>query len=295
MSTGTPTAAVQGQDEITSGQEANSDGISAIVLALDEARHIVPCLRTLQWTDEQIVVVDSRSTDNIDLELSRKTTAELATQMGARVVERAFDNWASQRNFAIAAARYRWVLFVDVDERVPPELASEIRGVLNRSKRDLDAPAEPVGYWVPRQNMILGRWMRHAGWSPDYQLRLFRTNRGCYDPSRPVHELVQLDGRDAQLRHRLVHHNYVTWRQFWIKQRRYAQMEAQRQYAEGRRAKPHNFLLQPLREFKRRYLGLAGYRAGLLGLQLSLVLAAADFLMYRELWRLGRSGAPPRD
>jgi (heptosyl)LPS beta-1,4-glucosyltransferase len=256
-------------------------GISAIVLTLNEAHHIVPCLRTLQWADEQIVV-DSGSTDG---------TRELAAPFRVRILERAWDGWAAQRNFAAGQALHPWVFFVDADERVPVELAEEIRRTLDASSGNTDAP---VGYWVPRQNLILGHWMQHAGWSPDHQLRLFRTDRGRYDLARPVHELVSLDGPAGFLHHRLVHHNYVSWRQFWSKQLRYARMEAQQLHAQGIRARPRNLVLQPLREFKRRYVTLEGHRAGLLGLQLSLVLAAANLAMYRELWHQNRASGNER-
>jgi len=262
-------------------------GISAVVLTLNEANHIVPCLRTLQWADEQIVVdggPDGGSWDD---------TRSLAEQMGARVLVHPWDGWASQRNFALSQARSAWVLFVDADERVPLDLADEIRAAVARASQAHDYAA---GFWLPRQNFILGHWVRHAGWHPDYQLRLFRTDKGRYDPARPVHELVQLQGSSTRLTNHLVHHNYVTWRQFWTKQRRYARDEARQLYAKGTRARSRNLVLQPLRELKRRYVTLGGYKEGPIGLQLSAVLAAANLAMYLELSRLnrgvGRAGQP---
>ncbi|HXI17952.1 MAG TPA: glycosyltransferase family 2 protein [Chloroflexota bacterium] len=254
-------------------------GISAVVLTLNEANHIVPCLRTLQWADEQIVVdggPDGGSWDD---------TRSLAEQMGARVLMHPWDGWAAQRNFALSQARSAWVLFVDADERVPFELADEIRAAVARASQAHD---DASGFWLPRQNLILGHWLRHAGWHPDYQLRLFRTDRGRYDPARPVHELVQLQGSSERLANHLVHHNYVTWRQFWTKQRRYARDEARQLHAQGTRVRPRNLVFQPLRELKRRYVTLGGYKAGPIGLQLSAVLAAANLSMYLELSRLGR-------
>ncbi|MBI3974100.1 MAG: glycosyltransferase family 2 protein [Chloroflexi bacterium] len=253
--------------------------ITAIVLTQNEAAHVVPCLRTLQWAGERLVV-DSGSTDG---------TRELAAAMGARVLARPWDHWAGQRNFALERATLPWVFFVDADERVPIELAEEAQASVVAAQMEDDGNASPCGFWVPRQNIILGHWMRSAGWHPDYQLRLFRRDRGRYDPDRPVHELVQLDGPSERLRHHLVHHNYVGWRQFWTKQRRYARAEAEALHARGVRAKARNLVLQPLREFRRRYWTLGGYRAGPLGLALSAALAAANLVMYVELYRLGRT------
>jgi hypothetical protein len=250
--------------------------ITAVVLARDEARHIVPCLRTLRWTDEQLVVLDSRTSDEM---------AGLATGMGARTMVHEWDSWASQRNFALDAMTTPWVLFVDVDERVSLELSEEIRSAVCAAS----AVGDPSGFWVPRQNLILGHWIRHAGWHPDYQLRLFRVDRGRYDPQRAVHELVKLRGEERRLRSHLVHHNYVSWRQIWSKQLRYAKAEAAQMHLAGQRARPRNVLLQPLRELRRRYVTLGGYRAGLIGLQLSLALAVADGVKYATLLRLGRT------
>jgi glycosyltransferase involved in cell wall biosynthesis len=257
-----------------------ADQITAAVLTRDEAANVEPCLKTLRWAGE-VLVVDSGSSDG---------TPALAAGAGARVLHRAWDNWAAQRNFAVAQASRPWILFVDADERVPVELAGEIRCRVAAA----GVRGGPVGFWVPRQNIILGRWVRHAGWHPDYQLRLFRRDRGRYDPARPVHELVLLDGPDERLRHHLVHHNYATWGQFWQKQVRYARAEARALYAREARARPHNLVLQPLREFRRRYWTLAGYREGPLGLALCAVLAAATFVTYVELWRLGRPAPPTR-
>ena len=258
-----------------------SSNISAVVLTRDEAPHILPCLRTLQWAGERLVV-DSGSTDG---------TPDLARSLGARVLYHDWAGWAVQRDYALGEARLPWVFFVDADERVPLDLAEEVTARVAEAERT----GAPVGFWVPRQNVILGQWVRHAGWSPDYQLRLFRRDRGRYDPTRPVHELVLLDGPAGHLTHRLVHHNYVSWGQLWAKQRRYARAEAAALAARGVRAKPRNFVLQPLREFRRRYWTLEGHRAGPLGLGLSAVLAAATFVMYAELWRLNLTDGQPRE
>lgn len=253
--------------------------VTAVVLTLNEARNIVPCLRTLRWTDA-LLIVDTGSTDR---------TRELAAGAGARVLTRQWKGWADGRNFALDHVETPWVLFVDADERVPIELAAEIKEALARADAT-EGDDAPAGYWIPRQNLIVGRWIRHTGWSPDYQLRLFRVDRGRYDVARPVHELVQLAGAEGHLRHRLVHHNYVSWRQFWAKQRRYARDEARQMFVRGDRAKPHNFVLQPLRELRRRYIALEGYRDGVIGAQLSVLMALANLVMYVELRRLSRTG-----
>ncbi|HLZ10451.1 MAG TPA: glycosyltransferase family 2 protein, partial [Chloroflexota bacterium] len=214
-------------------------------------------------TDANLVVLDDRTTDR---------SAIVARDYGADVVERRFVTFPLQRNAAldVASARHpdSWVFFVDHDERATLALADEITGVVGRSDSD-----SPVAYWVPRRNIIWGGWIRHGGWSPDYQLRLVRSGKVRYDESRDVHELALLNGSDGYLRERLVHFNYDRVGQFFSKQELYSTLEARRLRREGRRARPQNFVLQPLREFRRRYFELEGYKDGWRGLVLSILLA----------------------
>ncbi|MFQ6001317.1 MAG: glycosyltransferase family 2 protein [Anaerolineae bacterium] len=247
--------------------------LSAIVLTRNEERNIVDCLRTLSWADE-VLVLDSGSED---------ATVDLAQRMGARVETRPFDNFPRQRNAALELARGQWVFFVDADERATEELAGEVGKAI--------AGEEVDGFWVPRRNYIFGRWIRHAGWYPDYQLRLFRRHKGRHDESREVHELVILDGPQGYLESPLIHYNYDNISQFIERQNRYTEMEAAYLFREGTRAKVRNFVLQPCREFRRRYITLQGYKDGRHGLLLSLLMAYYEGVKYLKLWRLQRRGA----
>jgi hypothetical protein len=115
--------------------------------------------------------------------------------------------------------------------------------------------------------------MRGGGFTPDYQLRLLKRSAAFYDPERQVHETVHLDGKEAHLREPLIHYNYLTWEQFNRKQRRYAAYEARILAARGIRPRPHNYILQPWREFRRRFITLGGWRDGQFGLLLAVRLA----------------------
>ncbi|HLF09420.1 MAG TPA: glycosyltransferase family 2 protein [Dehalococcoidia bacterium] len=243
--------------------------IAAIVLARNEARHIAACLATLAWADERIVL-DSYSDDG---------TAEIAARMGAQVHQRPFDDFARQRNAAIGLAHSDWVLFVDADERVTLALAQEVHEVLSQ----VATAGAPVGFWLPRRNRILGRWMRATGWWPDHQLRLFRRDRGRYREDRLVHELVVLDGPEGYLAAPLLHENYSSFGDLLRKQRRYAAYDAAILGAAGR-VRPRHLLSQPLREFWRRFVTWHGYRDGFHGLFLSLFMAwYAGLVHYRAL------------
>jgi hypothetical protein len=241
--------------------------IEAVVLAHNEEENLPDCLRSLLWADALLVIDDC----------SQDRTAQIAGAMGARVVAHPFHDYAEQRNAALAAAEGDWVFFVDADERATPELAQEIRQVVHGSQ---------AGWWVPRDNYIFGRLTRHAGWYPDYQLRLLRRGRASYDSTRMVHETVLLDGEAGWLQHSLIHYNYRSLRQFLAKQSRYAALEAESLRQQGVAPKLHSVVLQPVREFRRRFLALEGYRDGLHGLCLCLLLAYYNARTYWHLLRL---------
>ena len=252
--------------------------LCAAIIARDEEKTIGRCLESLAWADSLLVVVDDRTVD---------ATAEVAARHGARVVLRPFVDYPRQRNAALELADSDWVLFVDADEVATPELAEEVRRLVEGAEPTL------AGYWIPRKNILFGRWVRYAGWSPDYQLRLLRRGFARYREDRIVHELADLQGEAGHLRSHLVHHNYATLREFVDRQRDYASMEALNMLRRGLRPRPQNYLLQPWRQFWRRYVRLQGYREGWLGLLLSLLLAYFELATYLKLRSLHR--APRED
>jgi (heptosyl)LPS beta-1,4-glucosyltransferase len=244
------------KDEMAVGEDVNAgpNRLAAVVLTKNAAKHITDCIATLRFAD-LVVVSDSFSEDG---------TVELARASGSTVLQRPFDNFAGQRNAAMDAVDAEWIFFVDADERIPPELAREVR--------EATIYEPEVGWWVPRHNYIAGRLVRHGGFYPDYQLRLLRRDRARYDPGRPVHEVVLLEGPSGRLRHEMIHYNYDDWGQFHAKQRRYASYEGQILRDRGVKPWPHKFVRLPLREFWRRYVTLHGYKDGWLGLKLAVLL-----------------------
>lgn len=245
--------------------------IAAVVLARDEARHLGDCLDSLAWADER-VVIDDYSSD---------ATVEIATQRGARVVQRRMENFSAQRNAALDAARAEWVFFVDADERCTPELADEVRRVIGYQQGEARA-----GWWVPRHNIMIGHTMRGGGWYPDYQLRLLRRGRAHYDPAQPVHEVAVLAGAEGHLHSHLTHYNYDSLRQFWAKMGRYTRHEAEILHSQGVRPWPWTYLSMPAREFWRRFVSLRGYRDHVYGLLFCGLMAWYTFQTYLRLRRL---------
>ena len=244
--------------------------LTAVILTLNEARHIVPCIESLRWADA-ILVLDSFSTD---------ATVALAEEAGARVIQHPFENYSQQRNVALdavlASEESDWLFFVDADERATPELAAEIQAIIA-------ADREEIGWWAPRHNIILGHRMRGAGWRPDYQLRLLRPDRARYDPRRAVHEEAQLDGPTGRLEHSLIHYNYDTLGQFIAKQRRYTAYDVGILIEKGVHPKATTPYTQLLRHVWWRFVTLQGWRDGLYGLLLSALMGYYEMIKYRRV------------
>lgn len=145
--------------------------VSVYIIAYNEAEKVRSTIESARWADE-IIVVDSHSTDG---------TQDIATAMGARVVQVEFKGFGDLRNNAIAACRFEWIFSLDADERCTPEAATEIKAIVNNPDA-LDA------YWIPRRNFFMGKWIKHSGWYPNYrQPQLFRKGKMRYD-LKPVHE-----------------------------------------------------------------------------------------------------------
>jgi glycosyltransferase involved in cell wall biosynthesis len=186
--------------------------VSVLILARNEQLNINGCLESVKWCND-IVVYDSYSTDQ---------TAIIARAFGARVLQRAFDNYGAQREAARREVPYKypWVLALDADERVEPALADEVQQVAAESSQ------HHAAYRVRRKDHFMGRWIRHATLYPSWFVRLYRPDRIYYD-GRTVHEYPVVNGTVGELRHHLIHHSFnkglADW---WAKHARYASLEA---------------------------------------------------------------------
>jgi glycosyltransferase involved in cell wall biosynthesis len=183
--------------------------VSVLIPTLDEELNLPDCLASVAWADE-IFVVDS---------FSRDRTLEIARGRGAQVVQHAFESYSRQKNWALETLPFRneWVLIVDADERVSAELRCEIAHVIPSNAVD--------GYYVNRRVIFLGVWVRHAGWYPSWNLRLFRHKLGRYD-DRDVHEHVVLNGRAGYLRNDLIHADQRSLEAYVSRHNRYSTLEA---------------------------------------------------------------------
>jgi glycosyltransferase involved in cell wall biosynthesis len=224
--------------------------VSACIIAFNEQDRIGDCLASLAFCDE-IVVVDSGSTDR---------TREICEAAGARVLQRAFDGFRSQKAFAVAQARHDWVLCLDADERIGDALRTAIEAERARGF------AGAAGYRFARLSEYFGKFLRHGNAYPDRVLRLFDRRRGGWRGTREIHEAASVDGEVRTLRGDLVHHPYRSFAQQLHKTERYARMMAEHDFARGKRASLARLVVSPAWRFWRGYVLRGGFRDGWHGL-----------------------------
>ncbi len=244
--------------------------LSVTIIALNQEANLGPCLESVRFADE-IVVVDTGSTDR---------TVELARAHGALVLATAWRGFSGTKNFALEQARGDWVFSLDTDERVPAALQQEILAVVR-------AGGPLAGYRVPRRNYFGGRWVRYLGWYPDYTLRLFRRDRGRFR-DREVHEEVAVDGPVGNLRTPLDHYSYANLEEYAARQERYARLAALEMAKQGRRPWPLEPAWHPALTFLSLYFLKQGLREGLLGVKLAWQGSRYNFLKYHYLRELAR-------
>lgn len=244
--------------------------LTVTVITFNEAAHIEACLASVAWADE-ILVVDSGSTDG---------TPDLARAKHARVIVRDWPGYSAQKNFAAGEATHDWILSIDADERVTPELATEIRATLAA------APAE-AGFRLPRVTWHLGRWIRVTDWYPDYQLRLYERRRAAWAPHR-VHESVTADGPVGRLTRDLQHYAYRDVSHHLQTIDRYTTLAAEEMHANGRRAGLVDLVAHPPAAFLRNYVIRRGFIAGTPGFIISVMNAFYVFMKFVKLWALQR-------
>lgn len=262
--------------------------LSVTIITKNEADHIGAALRSVAWADER-VVIDSGSTDD---------TVAIARQYTDRVSVREWTGYVAQKNHAASIASHDWILSLDADERVTPELAGEIQRLLTSSETTSQGSSqtsgqtsgrasnpEHAGYLVPRVAWYLGRWIRSTDWYPDYQLRLYDRRVGQWT-GRYVHESVSVRGSTDRLRGELQHFPYRDIADHLETIDRYTTYAARQLHDGGRRSGPLQVALHPPLAFLRNYLLRGGIRDGMPGLIISGLNAYYVLLKLAKLWEL---------
>ena len=256
--------------------------ITALIPACNEQANIAACIASVAWADE-VFVVDSFSTD---------ATPALARELGARVVQHEYVNSATQKNWAIPQAAHPWVLIVDADERLTPELRDEIIALLAADARDPASVAD--GFDIRRLNHFLGQRVRFCGWQNDTCLRFFRRDKGRYQ-DRQVHADVQIDGRVARLKAPLIHFTFVSFEQYMRKFERYTTWASHDRSAHTPVVRWHHLALRPLGRFFKQYVLKLGFLDGRVGMIVCGLAAFSVFMKYAKLYerRLTDSASQP--
>jgi glycosyltransferase involved in cell wall biosynthesis len=246
-------------------------GISAVFITLNEEKRIAKALGAGSWDDE-IVVIDSGSTDH---------TVDEARRHGAKVFQRKFDDFASQKNFALEKAAQEWVLFLDADEIVTGELHKEAAEAVNTEAFN--------GYMIPRTNVIFGRAMRYGGHQGDSHLRLFRKGAAHFEGA--IHEKVLVKGHVGRLESPIMHYSTETVNEYLAKLELYTDLEAHLLLKSGRKVPVRDMALKPLLKFIKQYFLQGGFLDGVEGFmfyRLSMFYLFVKYAKYFELKKEGR-------
>jgi (heptosyl)LPS beta-1,4-glucosyltransferase len=242
--------------------------LSVVVVTLNEEDRIRACLESVAWAQE-LIVVDAESRDK---------TATIARELTDHVFVRPWPGYATQKNFGLERATGDWILSLDADEIVPAELHREITAIVAGA-------GEADGYAIARRNVFWGRWVRHGGLYPDWQVRLFRRGRGRF-LERRVHESVQVDGPVRRLaRGYLEHRSYRDVADFLERADRYATLAADEWIAAGRPSRPLVDLVgRPLGRFLGMYVARAGFLDGWRGFLLAVLYGYYVLLRSAKVW-----------
>lgn len=244
--------------------------ISALAITLNEASNIESYIASL-WFADEIIIVDSGSTDD---------TVKMALKYPkVKVLHRDFDNFSSQKNFAISQAKNDWVTFFDLDEEVTPALAQEIVEISKKPKAE--------GYFVKRDYYFMDKFIKYSDVGNEYILRFFNRNFCAYN-NNLVHELLEVNGKTKKLKHSLKHHTYRSFDHFTSKIYQYSKLQSEMLYEKGVKPTFYHFLFRPFYRFFNQYFLQLGILDGKEGFILAYVSAFGVFKRYVNLWLLYR-------
>ncbi|MBN1195925.1 MAG: glycosyltransferase family 2 protein [Candidatus Aminicenantes bacterium] len=251
--------------------------ISVAIIAFNEGDRIADALKSCRSVADECLVVDSGSTDD---------TAAVARALGARVVQHPFRDFGSQKNVARKLCRHEWVLNLDADERISPELARALVHLKQHPPGD-----NVAGFRIRRKTAYLGRWIRHGGWYPDRKLRLFHRDRAIWNGR--VHESLDVNGSVDSLPGHILHFTYRDMTDHVSRLNRYSTMQAEDMAARGKRFLLTNAFLRPPLTFLRCYFWRGGFRDGFPGLVIALLTAWNSGMKFLKARSLRKHLPPP--
>jgi len=244
--------------------------LSVVVITKNEEDNIGRCLDSVRFADE-LIVVDSGSTDK---------TVVIAESYQAKILYPQWQGFGPAKQAGVEKASGEWILSIDADEEVTPELAGEIKSKIENDNGT-------CGYYFKRKTKFLGKWILHCGWYPDYVLRLFQKQKGKFD-NAIVHEKVVTNGPVDYLNSELLHYSYPDLEHYLKKFNRYTTMGAEEAFRNGRKAKLTDIVINPAASFVKHYFLKQGFRDGLEGFVLSSLSSMSVMVKYsklRLLWK----------
>jgi glycosyltransferase involved in cell wall biosynthesis len=242
--------------------------ISASIIVFNEEDNIAELCETVSWADE-IVIVDSNSTDR---------TVEIARQFTDKVFNREFLGYKDKHDYADAQTTGDWIFWIDADERVTPELREAVEKLKLSDPQDL-----PDGFWIARQTKHLGRWIKHSGWYPDYQMRFYRKS-ASYWGGIPPHETARVTGRTEILEGKFLHFPKGDLSKHHHKVDYYSTIAAEYLHNKGVKAGGFHMFFRAVSGFIRSYIVKQGFRDGVPGLIIAMFAAYSVFLKYAKVW-----------
>lgn len=247
--------------------------LSVVVITKNEEGRIRECLASVRGWAAEIVVLDDLSTDK---------TVQIAKEFTDKVFQRAMDIEGKHRNYAYSLAANEWVLSLDADERLTPELRSEIAALFK------DKPACD-GYTIPRKNFMGDTWVRYGGMYPAAQLRLFRKDKFKYDEQAEVHPQAYMPKPAGALKSDILHYTYRDFTDAIAKLDRQTDLEAQKWFREKRRIGIVGTLRKMIDRFWRAYFSKQGYKDGVIGLFLAVNSGMYQFLSFAKYWEMKKA------
>ncbi|HSD13763.1 MAG TPA: glycosyltransferase family 2 protein [Flavobacterium sp.] len=244
--------------------------ITALAITLNEEENVKQYVESLSFADE-IIFVDSNSTDK---------TVDIAKSLGVTVIQRDFDDFSNQRNFAISQAKNDWIVFFDLDEIVTPKLENEIISATS-------SESDYVAYYAKRNFHFMGKHIKYGGWQSDKAIRVFNKNH-CQYNGNLVHEAVAANGKVGLLKERVNHFSYKSLDNYNNKLNLYSKLQAETLYLKNKKPNAYHFFIRPKYRFVWQYFYRLGILDGKEGFVLAYVHAFSVFKRYLQLWMMYR-------
>jgi glycosyltransferase involved in cell wall biosynthesis len=249
--------------------------LSVIIICRDEENDIRDCLESVKWADE-IIVVDSESKDK---------TVDIAKLYTGKIFTKKWEGYSEQRKYAMELASCEWILSLDADERVTEELKNEILSVINSVGNDIK------GFRIPRKSYFLNRWIKHSGWYPGYQTRLFKKEFAYIRP-KLVHEGFEIKGETDYLKNDLLHYTVTSITDFAGRVNSYSTLQATEKSG-LKKVKMSDLLFRPFISFFKHYIFKSGFRDGPQGFMVAMFDLITNTLTYMKMWEMQNKKGKP--